>query len=255
MKKTTLILVTLAAMIAAFSCQKEGGTDTRDSGPEGALSGEFSVSANKKVRFSKGNLYVSITKEGSPISWHFSPTQYSCLEQGGANKTIGIAEGDLDLFGWPTQKSNYGISASNNNADYAGDFIDLGTMIDNKGTWRTLSIDEWKYLLGSSYIRAGKSKKPAWVCNKPGQVIAPDDFSGTIETSYDEASWAIAEKEGLVFLPQAGCRYGSSVSEISVYMSSTVDENDEIKYQVMSGEPKVIQKAMGTSVRLVTDVK
>ncbi|MBQ0128155.1 MAG: hypothetical protein KBS80_09280, partial [Bacteroidales bacterium] len=96
------------------------GSGSGDS-PEGALSGKFSVGAGKQVQFSKGNLVATIDAAGTPTAWKFAANQYDCLGEGGANKTIGTAAGDVDLFGWSTAATTYGISTSTSNGDYSGD--------------------------------------------------------------------------------------------------------------------------------------
>jgi len=144
--------------------------------PEGALSGVFSVSATKKVRFSKGNLQATCTKAGpedtSEYSWGFAEHQYDYI--GGnntdnpstpatGNNTIGsqTVGAKVDLFGWvgasgtlAGNATKYGIAVSSRdtNTEDFGNVLgeklqaDWGTTIDNDGTWRSLTIDEVGYL-------------------------------------------------------------------------------------------------------------
>lgn len=65
---------------------------------EGALKGEFSVSATKKVHFSQGNLqYQASTK-----TWRFAEHQYDYI--GSANSQISSSyTGWIDLFGYGTK--------------------------------------------------------------------------------------------------------------------------------------------------------
>ncbi len=149
-----------------------------DSSP---LSGEFSVSATKKVRFSKGNLVASIDANRNPIAWKFAAHQYDCIGEGGANKTIGTAAGYVDLFGWSTTASsnNWGIHTSTTDEYIKGDFKDWSNAIDN-GTWRTLKTEEWQYLLGNSGQRAFKYLYPSKVCGVENcLVLLPDDYDNT----------------------------------------------------------------------------
>ena len=65
--------------------------------PAGALSGGFSVSATKKVRFSQGNLQY----QASTDTWRFAENQYDYI--GSDNNNISSTyEGWIDLFGWGT---------------------------------------------------------------------------------------------------------------------------------------------------------
>lgn len=91
------------------------------------LPGAFTVNAEgKTVYFSKGNLQATVDAAGTPTSWRFAANQYDCVGEGGANKVIGQAAGDVDLFGWSTASSNYGISASTSDSVYYGDFVEWG---------------------------------------------------------------------------------------------------------------------------------
>lgn len=181
--------------------------------PEGALPGIVSVGFNKKVYFSKGNLQY---KENS---WKFADNQYEIF---GDMFSYGEKE---DLFCWSAdRRPNYGRSTQTASSYFDGLFLDWGTAIDNNKTWRTLSSDEWKYVLGTSSERLGKYKN--WVCVNGvyGLVIAPDDFMGTIADTYDETSWTTAERDGLVFLPISGYRYGGAqigLTNAGYYWSSS----------------------------------
>lgn len=181
--------------------------------PEGALPGLVSVGFNKKVYFSKGNLQY---KENT---WGFANSQFEVL---GDLFSYGEKE---DLFCWSSDgRSNYGRSTQTASSYFDGLFLDWGTAIDNNSTWRTLSSDEWKYVLGTSSERLGKYKN--WVCVNGvyGLVIAPDEYCGTIEDTYDEEAWATAERDGLVFLPISGYRYGGTqigLTDYGYYWSST----------------------------------
>ncbi|MBQ0053808.1 MAG: hypothetical protein KBS89_05060 [Bacteroidales bacterium] len=238
------------------------GSGSGDS-PESALAGKFSVSASKQVQFSKGNLVATIDAAGTPTAWKFAANQYDYLGEGGANKTIGTAAGDVDLFGWSTVATTYGISTSTSNGDYSGDFVDWGNNIGDGSTWRTLSKDEWVYLFETRTNASGLYKCEVTVCGKTNcVVIAPDGFTGTIETSYDATAWATAETAGLVCLPAAGYRHGSNVyyvGDVGYYWSSTAgSSNDAYNVYFISNDvyPGLSDfRNRGSSVRLITESK
>lgn len=235
--------------------------------PEGAIAnGRFTINPNgDQVFFSKGNLQAEIDATGAPTSWKFAANQYDYLGEGGANKAIGTAAGTVDLFGWSTVSTTYGISKLTSEGDYSGDFKDWGTAIDNKGTWRTLSMAEWAYLLGTAlnsdeYYVPDKSTGVRYqkfglgtVCDKIGMIILPDDWTkpSSIENDfvwttlndvgvpleddpftqnvYDESQWAAMESAGVVFLPAAGYRTGSDVYHVGSggrYWSGTASDED-----------------------------
>ena len=186
--------------------------------PEGAIKGVFTVADpdgtdsgdETKVYFSKGNLVATIEASGNPTAWKFADHQYDRLGKGGANRTIGTAAGDVDLFGWSTASTTYGISTSTNSDDYSGDLVDWGETIDDKGTWHTLTYVEWDYL-----IQHHATKKNVTVSGVKGYVIAPDNFEGDIADSYEDDDALAADN--LLFLPIGGCRTGSTVRDENLY--------------------------------------
>ena len=214
--------------------------------PDGALSGEFTVgmdgSIPRKVHFSKGNLIATVNASGIPTAWRFAANQYDRLGTEGANQTIGTAAGDVDLFGWSTTatNNNYGINTSVNINDYSGNFIDWGTAIDDKGTWRTLNAGifvgegEWEYLFTKRNTNSGIRYAKAKIDGVPGFVLVPDDWENTdphtlvypdqpsLNYNYSNIISATDWKDkfesaGAVFLPIDGYREGGTVKDDSFY--------------------------------------
>ena len=197
---------------------------------EGALSGLFSVSASKKVYFSKGNLMADFNSAGNSYTWSFANNQWGCVGDHAANNAINgngsvSTAGSVDLFGWSTISTAYGIHNSTKNTDYHGNSRDWGTnAITNGGNtenngWYTLSKTEWEYLIDSCGRTNWGRATVAGVC---GLIILPDNYSGTAITcgddskwntnTIDEASWASGyEAYGAVFLPAAGYRHGTDI--------------------------------------------
>ena len=234
--------------------------------PAGALTGKFSVGAGKQIQFSKGNLQA--TYDGSKYTWGFAANQYDYIGNAAGNTTIGSQTSGavVDLFGWSTSATNFGINTSSSSSDYSGDFKDWGTAIDGNGTWRTLSTAEWQYLINKNNdetIRKGKYKYGVTVCEKANcLILAPDDFTGTIETSYNAAAWATAEAAGLVCLPAAGYRSGSDVLYVGgsgYYWSSTAGGSDyafSVYFNSFDVSPDDCDsRDYGFSVRLITESK
>ena len=218
------------------------------------------------MQFSKGNLQA--TYDGSKYSWGFAAKQYDFVGKAAGNTTIGSQTSGavVDLFGWSTATTTYGINTSTSSSDYSGDFKDWGTAIDGNGTWRTLSTAEWQYLINKNNdetIRKGKYKYGVTVCEKANcLILAPDDFTGTIEALYDATAWASAEAAGLVCLPAAGSRYGSYVDlvgDLGLCWSSTAYGSDDA-YHVYFHSDNVYpglsgDRLSGFSVRLITESK
>ena len=166
--------------------------------PEEAVNGLFTVNAQgKQVYFAKGNLKYDVKKQ----EWGFFDKQYEYQKAYSTDLislfTWGLGEWSTD----PAAESYAGSDAA---------FVDWGTVIDDKGTWRTLTKDEWLYVL---WTRAGGAydNKVCWdgvkVADAEGCfVIAPDGNTVEIKTSYTEQEWAEAEAMGFVCLPNGGYR-------------------------------------------------
>ncbi len=234
--------------------------------------GYFSVSDNKKVAFSKGNLlYTPFTG-----TWQFAPTQYTV--KGTNNESISEnSKLPMDLFGWGSSGWNGGVNAydpanvSMEETDYfvGGDYFndltgrfskaDWGkyNKISNGGNqagmWRTLEYDEWEYLLKERPY-AASLQGSATIGDIPGMVLLPDNwaqpaevgfiqgFHGFDSNTYTEDEWAIMEQNGAVFLPAAGMRLGTavvSVGELGMYWASTCDGLDIDRF-VFTGDEVIV---------------
>lgn len=212
----------------------------------GVLNGVFSVNQSKKVRFSKGNLQY----QASTNIWRFAKNQWDYV--GEANENISqIYSGWIDLFGWGTSGWNSGAvcyqpwSTSTTDSDYypggsytnnlTGGYANADWGVHNAiynggnqaGQWRTLTKDEWVYVFQDRNNASSKygHGKVNGVC---GMILLPDSWtlpSGLSFTagnsswanSYTADQWAQMEANGAVFLPAAGCRYGTSVSNVGSY--------------------------------------
>ena len=231
--------------------------------PAGALAGEFTVNAEgRKVHFSQGNLVATIDATGTPTAWKFAAHQYDYLGENGANKTIGKAAGDVDLFGWSTEATKYGISTSLDNADYSGYFVDWGKNIGDGNTWRTLTKNEWVYLFDTRTVNGGTRAGKSYSLNityggKMGVVLYPDDYTGSVLSGTVDSL-----PEGVVFLPAAGYRAGPIVDFVGVigYCWSGSLYDSIFAYHVGFSSGAVVPdnscpRSNGYPVRLIADVK
>ena len=252
--------------------------------------GTFSVSADKQVTFSKGNLqYTQFTN-----TWSFASTQWELLGTdnvtGGSVSTdatygdskSGTALADkVDLFGWSTSTTNFGVSTSTSSSDHSGSFVDWGTNKignDAPNTWRTLTYDEWNYLLNNRN-NASSLRGVAQVNGVNGFIFLPDNwtcpagvtfksgFHSSYGTEYYAAyqtftkeQWSKLESAGAVFLPVAGHRDGSSVGYVQYfgrYWSATGYSSSHARYLgFRSGGAGMdyYSRYCGLSVRLVKDL-
>lgn len=229
----------------------------------------FSVSANKQVVFSSGNLQY----QASTDTWRFANHQYDYV--GELNSEISPTnENWIDLFGWGT--GNNPTNTSKNEADYAT-FVDWGTNKigkDKANTWRTLTKNEWEYLLFKR-ISAAALWGIATVNNIHGLILLPDDFKlpedlnfvaggdGNLEWTlnvYTTYEWEKMEKAGVVFLPASGCRYRSGihdVQDVGDYWSATPYDSfnaDYLYFDSDGADWDYFFRYNGRAVRLVQDL-
>ncbi|MBR5327285.1 MAG: hypothetical protein IKV31_01985 [Paludibacteraceae bacterium] len=238
----------------------------------------FSVSAYQFVTFSKGNLqYHPANNE-----WRFAENQTDCV--GDANANISSTyNGWLDLFCWSTSSTNFGVSTSIDDDDFYGSFVDWGTNKignDAPNTWRTLTYDEWDYLLNNR-PNASSLKGVAQVNGVNGLILLPDNWtcpSGVtfkpgfhsndlnedyyaVYQTFTADQWSQLEAAGAVFLPAAGCRRGSYVGSVQYegfYWSATKDDSRYAYYLLVRsvGTYKgACTREHGQSVRLVKDLQ
>ena len=210
---------------------------------EGALSGQFTVnSSGKKVYFSQGNPQATTTDSWSTWTFSFMDYQYSTVETN-ADPYCTANYGDktvVSLFGWGTSgydhrtlywqpysttknSDYYGAYSSlyydlnqagqNGKADWGYNAISNGGNTENSG-WRTMTSDEWSYLL-TNHTRGWAS-----VNGVSGLVIRPYGVSTAVAASYDAEAWAVEEAAGAVFLPAAGVRVGDTDAENKSYVRS-----------------------------------
>ena len=236
----------------------------------------FSVSSTKQVYFSPGNLQYHPANN----VWQFAANQTDYI--GDANANISSTyNGWLDLFGWSTSATNFGVSTSTSDTDYSGSFVDWGTNKignDAPNTWRTLTYDEWNYL---RYDRTNANDLVgvAQVNGVNGLVFLPDNwtcpagvtFKSGFHSSYGvdyyaayqtftSDQWSKLEAAGAVFLPAAGGRVGTNVRGVQYdggYWSAT-ERNSYYAYYLYfnSGvaDMDYYSRYIGRSVRLVKDL-
>ena len=204
----------------------------------------FSVSADKQVVFAPGNL----SEDGHGFVEH----QW---EYGG-------------LFGWGT-----GDRLADTTDDWHSyvRFVDWGETVE--GGWRTLTADEWHYLLFERKDAEDK-RSVGTVDGRRGLLLLPDEWVSPLGFSfvsqvkgwdvnvYSVSQWEQMENAGAVFLPAAGFRWGEvSYSDgcQGMYWSSTIKEEGCPYTMHFNGSILSVDwdntPHFGQSVRLVRDCK
>ena len=285
------------------------------------LPGVFTVSDNGtpedksddvKVQFSEGNLYCSRPSAGSDDwSWHFFSEQYG----GSSSKLDSVSfEGEIQhtdetdlnisLFTWGYDPSKSVKPAGTEYvtahptdgeklvSEVGGDDWGVAYRKSNRRTtvnWRTLTNEEWQFLLsydptkfgksGPSYdnaIRRGKFRKNVCVCGvQHCIVLLPDDWDENVISLEDFAeaggygnawgdspTWNQMEEAGAVCIPYTAIREGDSVKKNyqGFYWSSTAAGDDKaytfgVGYDSLPLAFTNGIRSTGCSVRLVTECK
>ena len=225
--------------------------------PEGAINGLFTINENgDQVYFSQGNLQY----QASTQKWRFAEQQWDYI----GNDTCGTVyengvkcdntlasphyEGWIDLYGWGTSGYNHGAtccypwSPSHDPSDYFAYGNYDGNLFDQTGqadwgynailnggntenSWRTLTEDEWDYVLNTRSTSSGMRYTMANLNHVNGVVLVPDNWSDSSYYLFNTSlfgghysdniisaeQWASLEEHGAVFLPAAGMHYGNEI--------------------------------------------
>lgn len=214
--------------------------------PVGAIDGLFTINnEGEKVFFSMGNLQYDMNLG----IWSFMEHQYDMVEVLGQDVGQNYATQNIvSLFGWSTSGYNHGAhcyqpwSTSSTYYDYhpygnhnfnlydqTGQ-ADWGyNAIANGGNtehlWRTLTTEEWDYLIETRDTPSGIRFAKARVGEVNGVILLPDDWSGSYfslnfpnvtnvyyeNNSISMEQWEVIEQHGAVFLPAAGYRLGTDI--------------------------------------------
>ena len=278
---------------------------------DGAIIAAFSVSEKKQVYFSKGNLQFNAVQGSHQCAdgtiqqgtWRFADKQMLFIGKTNTEASS-LYGGWIDLFCWGTSGwdsgakeylpySNPTDASANTNknyyvgntvsADLTGEYIfaDWGVYnaISNGGNlpnqWRTLSKDEWIYLL-TKRTYANLLNINIVVAGMGGKMLLPDNFYDYWESvsdiadkiEFNPSEWLRMEKVGAVFLPNAGEVQGKSYrSNSNDYWTSSVSTTKSLwwsettygaytnTYRVDKGLGDNYCRAMRYSVRLVKDIE
>lgn len=191
--------------------------------PTGILSGAFSVSATKQVRFSKGNLqYIGTAGNGDDNNtgayWKFAENQWEYYGTTTNQNNVGDLnkKTDRDLLGWgtsgyphgaiyyqpwqddypdftgqrfwaySTEVCTYNLYDQTGKADWGYNAIRNGGNQENSG-WRTLTVNEWDYIFNSR-TEAGYKWGRGNVHNVNGMILLPDEWTLPVGLSFTSSN-------------------------------------------------------------------
>ncbi|MBR0300601.1 MAG: hypothetical protein IJQ93_09830 [Bacteroidales bacterium] len=231
---------------------------------------QFSISSTQKVTFAPGNLQATYDASAETWTWDFAANQYDYIGNAPGNTTIITevkestepfaklsASGTVDIFGWSTANTYFGIASSTSHETYTTEaFADWGNLVigsQTAGYWRTMTNSEWDYLLNTrSCSTIGETENARYLKANTvsgvvqGLIMFPDNFTwnettmGTIPTScnspqayitqqFTSAQWASLEAAGAIFLPASGYKYQYGLGNIgekgNYWSSSKRDDN------------------------------
>lgn len=241
MKKILFCLLSATMLLAGCKEKNKPSEPELEETREVSLPGRFSVSAETQVQFSQGNLQY----HAHAGVWRFAAYQYDIIGKNNVNISS-TYDGWIDLFGWGT--GDKPTQSNTDNSNYYT-FTDWGVnAISNGGkkanTWRTLSKDEWQYILcsrtnaealfglggvngiygaillpdnwvlpeGASFV-PGTDKGLSWDEENNGYYDIKGHYFSS--NSYSVEQWEQMEAAGAVFLPAAGGRNWNKVNDIS----------------------------------------
>ena len=237
----------------------------------------FSISNNKKIIFSPGNLQYHPKNK----KWRFANSQLDYI--GDANsKMTNTYDGWIDLFGWGTGDIPLCLYIPDCRDRYT--FVDWGTNTIGSyapNTWRTLTYSEWDYLL-QTRADASKLLGIAQVAGVNGLILLPDNWKCPTNITFQSgfhilrgesyfedyqifsaSEWKLLESIGAVFLPAAGRRSFTYVNGIKTPRVSQVQSSgrywSSTYYEQMGFDSEEVtlweyDPNDGNSVRLVKEL-
>lgn len=176
--------------------------------PDGTLPGLFSVDAIRQVQFSQGNLQY----RASINTWRFANLQYEVVDEDGNANVSPTYDGYIDWFGWGTSGYNHGAycyqpwSTDHDNNKYRAYGNSEYNLYDQTGKadwgynsivnggnqenyWRTLSREEWDYLLFQRETASGiRFARISINWEIDGLLLLPDNW--------DESLFYLADPNG-----------------------------------------------------------
>ena len=185
-------------------------------------------------------------------------------------------------------KYGYGPSINQTDGDLKGTSANYDWGVFNSNgldgdSWRVCSIAEWdslfteRLVLNQSGIGNIRYTKAYLMSSVQGVILFPDSYlhpcgvpkpegvnnasASWNQNKYTEEQWAQMEKSGAVFLPAAGFRNGTTISNVMGSYWSGGHKNAQDSYRLLfnasslSSSNSYIDRYYGCSVRLVQDVR
>lgn len=308
MKKIVLLIVSAVIGATAWAqCLGGSASVMLHRGTPQAGEGGFSVSATTRVKFSPGNLRyadcppdpTNPTNSGyfyfATNQWDYQANTFcNCAAEhdpntdlfcyGTSGYTDGIVTANVPTLCWnDTHMGNMYRGNLNGTPFDWGVYNAIKQTQDSEttypaGTWRTLTADEWNYLLNTR-TNAANLRSAAKVNDKDGLILLPDNwlipegmaFTAGLsmnnrgdQNTYAGEAWTAMENAGAIFLPAAGCIAKLDNGETDnlhtgycYYITATQDNDNNKMMRIEFGAddtaPRIVpeKKNARSSVRLV----
>lgn len=213
---------------------------------EGTLyKGKFSVAKGKQVYFSQGNLQY----QASTNTWRFAEHQYDAIGVRVGYDVAPTYDGWVDAFAWGTSGWDSGAkkyqpySTTNSDYDYQpggydyqpgsgchkfnslvgkyakadwGVYNKISNGGDKAGIWRTLTKNEWWYLLAKR-PNAKRLLLIGWVNDIKGLILLPDNWKAPKDIDIKMLDYPIIHKRDPKYDPDAVSCIKDGQSEDSIY--------------------------------------
>lgn len=210
----------------------------------------------------------------SPTDWDNTTTTNTAVNQYGYGPSTGnTLDGDNANYDWGVYHSNPAEGDNPNGGLY---YVDENNNLQKAGpgsTWRTLTKDEWAYLISTRTVKGASGQHHTWsgvILNGVyGFLIYPDGYQDQLTDNNNKVVTITSVPSKCVFLPQAGQRIVSSNTPCmsnaanGFYWSatkSTAANSYVTKFNIKSTDASLNGTAintaryLGCSVRLVTPV-
>lgn len=202
--------------------------------PAGALSGKYTINdGGDFIYFAHGNLQY--TRENLDADWstgtfRLATNQYDLIEPVKTYPDAYCTDnyGDktaVGLFGWGTWGEGKTPNLTSSDKTLYTWSTDFSGTLEGTSTWRTLTKDEWVYLLEHNNLSF------ATVHDINGLLVAPDgkDIVGKSMADWvviNDETWTTMQNDGYLFLPACGQR--SQISETANI--TTGGQGEEVLY-------------------------
>lgn len=229
--------------------------------PDGAVPGIFTIKnmetgKSKRCCFAKGNLWYGKKDGASEATFNFEDSQLDYPAAWNANHVSHFYWSKSADVARAEAYSDPQISADDvlftNNADFVAN--------GQKGIWHILEYLDWydiAFKFKPAVITDGKGSE------HHGFIMLPDEFFNPFpgKDKFTLEEFSKMEAEGAVFLPNAGSRTGSELSDqgtVGAYYSSTLSGEPKRAWYFKNGDEHTVtncERNVGLSLRLVTEVQ